>query len=187
MPRINLLPIKAARRQVSARNEMFAMLILVMAVIAGLFTWYNSVDSELETMRNEIQNIEAEIVDLGEEVKKVEDLQAKEKKVKKKLGIIKKLVANRTGPARMLSEIAVILTTEAKRVWLTKLAGKDDGTLILAGGAMDHEDISEFQLALERRDAFTKVQLKNVKTASTDDVRHLTWEISCVMRFRSGS
>lgn len=187
MPRINLLPIKAAQRQVSARNEMFAMVILILAVIAGLFTWYNSVDSDVASLDQSVTAIEKEIVDLTLEVKKVEDLQEKEKKVKKKLGIITKLISDRVGPAVMLNEIAIILTNEAKRVWLTKLTQKDDGTLKLEGGAMDHEDISEFQLALERRDTFKKVLLENVKTMTGKEaVRHLSWEISCVAAFAAG-
>jgi len=187
MPRINLLPIKAAQRQVTARNEMFAMAGLVVAAFGSLFLWYTNVEVDIGSVRDKIRALDADIGKLTEEVKKVEDLQKKEKKVQKKLGVIKKLYSNRAGPARMLHEIATIMTTESKRVWLTHLAHKGNGELALKGGAMDHEDISEFQLALERRETFHKVRLKRVTTQKQkkDEAQHLTWELTCTTRFKS--
>lgn len=187
MPRINLLPIKAAKQQISARNELFTMVGLVVAALVVLFFWYTSVESEISDLRARLQGINTDIQQLTQEVKKVESLQDKEKTVKKKLGIIKKLVADRAGPARMLNEVAVIMTNEAKRVWLVSLNHKDTGEVVMSGGAIDHEDISELQLALERRDEFSNVVLKHVTTTKTtkkDEVPHLLWELSAVWNFK---
>ena len=94
-------------------------------------------------------------------------------------------MASKTGPARMLSEIATIVTNEAKRVWLTKLKQKGGNELVLSGGAMDHEDISEFQLALERREMFANVQLKKITTQNKKGtVPYLTWELVCKTSFK---
>jgi type IV pilus assembly protein PilN len=185
MPRINLLPIKAARRQVTARNEMFAMMALIGVSGAGIYFWYSSVEDDLTAMRARISAVDTDIGQLTQEVKKVEELKKKEEKVKRKLQVIRQLITNRTGPARMLDELATIMTSEAKRVWLTKLEQKDN-VLTLQGGAMDHEDISEFQMALQRRDAFTRIKLKKVKTedADKDTAAHLTWELECTAVFK---
>jgi type IV pilus assembly protein PilN len=184
MPRINLIPLKAARRQVTARNEMFAMAGMVGATLVGLVFWYTSVDGDLDAAKSRLSAIDADIIQLTEEVKQVESLQAKEKKVKKKLEVIRSLIANRSGPARMMDELANILTNESKRVWLTRMQQKEGGAILLEGGAMDHEDISEFQLALERREQFGPVTLKKVtmkkpqKGKTTDEPAHLIWELS---------
>jgi type IV pilus assembly protein PilN len=184
MPRINLIPLKAARRQVTARNEMFAMAGMVGATLVGLVFWYTSVDGDLDAAKSRLSAIDADIIQLTEEVKQVESLQAKEKKVKKKLEVIRSLIANRSGPARMMDELANILTNESKRVWLTRMQQKEGGAILLEGGAMDHEDISEFQLALERREQFGPVTLKQVtmkkpqKGKTTDEPAHLIWELS---------
>ena len=184
MIRINLLPIKAAQRQVSARNEMFAMVGLIVVTLAGLYAWYSSVEDEIGELRSKSTLIDSDIAKLSEEVKQVESLQRNEKKVTQKLQVINKLLAAKVGPARMLDEIATIMTNESKRVWLTKLAQTGD-ELALSGGAMDHEDISEFQLALERRDTFLNVRLKRVTTeaAKGDSLSHLSWELTCTTSF----
>ena len=90
------------------------------------------------------------------------------------------------GQARLLHEVATIMTHEAKRVWLVSLNHDEKGTVTLTGGALDHEDISEFQLALERREEFGKVVLKRVTTAKTnkDTPPHLTWELTAVWTFK---
>ena len=185
MPRINLLPIKAARRQVTARNELLAMVAIVVASAAGIYTWYSSVDGEVQALEQRIRAVDSDIGTLTQEVQKVEELKKKEDTVQKKLQIISRLVADRTGPARMLDELSGIMTNEAKRVWLTRLEQKDN-TLTLQGGAMDHEDISEFQIALERRETFKAIKLKKVSTdkGQKDTPSHLTWELTCTTAFR---
>jgi len=85
MPRINLLPIKAVARRASARNELFLMLVLVGGTLLSLFSWYGSVDGDTSALKAKNAALDSEIGKLTEEVKKVEDLQAKEKKVQKKL------------------------------------------------------------------------------------------------------
>lgn len=185
MIRINLLPIKAVQRQASARNEMFAMAGLVVLTLAALYLWYSRVESEIEELRVRTSQIDTDIARLNEEVKQVEVLQRNEKTVTQKLKVINQLMANKVGPARMLDEIATIMTHESKRVWLTKLSQKDN-QLTLVGGAMDHEDVSEFQLALERRDTFVEVKLKRVTSEAPKKggPPYLTWELTCTTVFK---
>jgi len=187
MPRINLLPVKAAQRQVTARNEMLAMAIIVAASFAGVVYWYQDVESEIDNLQGRLQNLTHDIGRLTTEAKKVEEMQEKEKLVKQKLDVIQALVASKIGPAKMLDDIATILTHESKRVWLTRLE-QEGQALTLTGGAMDHEDVSELQLALQRRATFRDVKLKRVTTARTGkgEAPHLIWELSCQALFQSG-
>lgn len=180
MPRINLLPIKAAQRQVSARNELFAMAALVAATVVVLFLWYTSVESEVAELQERLHAIDRDIKVLTDEVKQVESLKVKEETVQQKLALINGLMAGRTGPAKMLYDLANILTELRQRVWLSRLQHKETGELTLQGFAVDHEDISEFQLALERKGAIKKIVLKQVNSvpAKPPVPEHLSWEIS---------
>ena len=194
MPRINLLPIKAARRLDSARNELLVVVALVLTTVVGLVAWYFSVEAEVTEAEQNLTQVQAEIERLGKEVEKVESLRGKEKKAQTKIGVIDQLIAAKTGPVRVLDELATILTHESKRVWLVKLNYRD-GVLEMQGGAMDHEDISEFQLALERRGMFSNVRLGKISTAGDDrgpkgpkdiKVKHLRWQLSCNATYKAG-
>ena len=84
-----------------------------------------------------------------------------------------------------LHDLATLLT-ELDKVWLTAIT-EEAGRIRFAGGAMDHEDISEFQSGLEKRSKFfTEVQLRSVQTRTLDGVQFLKWGISCVADFSAG-
>jgi len=185
MPRINLLPVKAARRRDTARHEMFAMIGLVLMCMVGLYFWYFSLDNEVEELRSRIGRLNAEIAGLEKDVGKVKDFEAKEGKIRSKLVAIAQLKANKVGPSKMLNVLATILTEETKRVWLTKFSSSSNN-LTLTGGAMEHEDISEFQLALERSPLFRNVKLRRVSRGQQEQIEYLSWELRCTTHFGSG-
>ena len=185
MPKINLLPIKAARRSETARNELLGMAVIFAALLFGLYSWNNSVNEDVTNTKSRIGKMTKEIKDLSQEAKRVEDFEAKAKILEDKQGIIEKLKRQKQGPAKALHDLATLLT-ELDKVWLTSIT-ENGGVIQFEGGAMDHEDISEFQLGLEKRSKyFTQVQLKVVETKVLDGVRYLKWKINCVADFSAG-
>lgn len=182
MPRINLLPVKAARRREQVRNEMVAVGGVIALTIVGLFSWFTAGRARIGAQQDALRTLEVDIENLAQEVKKVEDLKAKEQKVQQKLSVIAALNANRTGPVRMMDELSLIVTQEAKRVWLRTFEHRD-AKLMLGGSAMDHEDISEFQIALERRAQFKNIKLGNIARATEGEIEYLTWTLECETSF----
>lgn len=185
MPKINLLPIKAARRSESARNELLGMLALFALLLFGLYSWNASVTEEVDSTQSRISKMKKEIKNLSQEAKRVEEFEAKAKILEDKQNIIEKLKRQKQGPAKALHDLATLLT-ELDKVWLTSIT-ESDGKIQFEGGAMDHEDISEFQLGLEKRSKFfTQVQLQVVETKVLDGVRYLKWKINCIADFSAG-
>ncbi len=182
MPRINLLPIKAAKRNESAKRELFAMGCAFLALIAGLWAWDDSTEQEIGQIRSQINRVQSKIKNLSDDVSRVEEFKAKSETLEKKAQIIEKLKRQKIGPAKMLNDLATIVTQE-KRIWLTGISEKDDA-LVLAGGAMEHEDISEFQIGLENRsNFFTQIKLDEISTKKSDRIKYLEWKITCVPDF----
>jgi len=103
-------------------------------------------------MEARIATVSQEIEQLKQEVARVEDFKNKAQVLEKKIGVIKDLQARRVGPAKMLDDLAAIINDQRK-IWLSKVT-EGGGKLVLEGGAMEHENISDFQLALERRSKF---------------------------------
>ena len=185
MPHINLLPVKAARKRDSAKNELFAVIGLIAATMLGLYFWNSSISGDVEELERKLRQVKTEIAGLKQDVGKVQDFRKKEKKIQDKLKAIGTLLSNKTGPAIMMDALANILTNDSKRVWFTSMeTGK--GRLKLEGGAMEHEDISDFQIAMTRNPIFKNVQLLSVKSVSQDNARFLKWVLVCGTNYAAG-
>ncbi|MBI3180436.1 MAG: PilN domain-containing protein [Deltaproteobacteria bacterium] len=182
MLRINLLAVKAAKKHVSARQEMLGAVGIVVATLAGLYVWGWTSEAELREKRDRIEAVRQEIAQLKRDVVRVEDFKSKADLLEKKLAAIGKLQNMRFGPAKVLDELATILT-EHKKVWLTKLQEKD-GTLTLTGAAMEHENISDFHLALERRvGQFKNIKLGPVRAVTKEGVTYHEWSLTCAANY----
>ena len=185
MPRINLLPIKAAKRNKSVRQELVVVVLICVGVFVGLKMWSDSVAEEIRTTRTKVSKIKKDIKSLSKEAERVEELESKAEVLEDKLAVIEKLKRQKVGPAVLMHDLATILT-ELNKVWLTSIR-EADGQLVFEGGAMDHEDISEFQMGLEKRSKFFRsLRLGIVETQQLDGVRYLKWSITCVADFSAG-
>ena len=186
MLRINLLPTKAAKKHESVRQELLASIVLLLVVGIGLYLWSRNIASDLSAMQTRISTVQQEITQLKQDVVRVEDFKKKAEILEKKIAVITKLQQQRTGPAHLLDDLSTILN-EQKKVWIVKLV-EGGGKLTLEGGAMEHENISDFQLALERRSKyFSAPTLGSVKTsAPSAGATYLEWKITCSTNY-SGS
>ena len=186
MLRINLLPTRAAKKHEVVRQELLASGVLLVVVGVGLYLWSRSVDSEKSEMESRLAAVQQEIAQLKQDVVRVEDFKKKAEILEKKIGVIKNLYTQRTGPAHLLDDLSTILN-EQHKVWLVKIV-EGGGRLSLEGVAMEHENISDFQLALERRSKyFASPVLGGVKAVDRGGgVMVLEWKITCATNY-SGS
>lgn len=145
MIRINLLPVKRAKKRGSGKQQVFLILLLV-AALGILLVWKSRQEEakfaelvSLETQKQaEIKKLEELIGNLNETQKKSEDLQ-------KKLGVIETLQKSKSGPVRVLDEISTLIP---KKVWLTSM-GDSNQMISMAGFAIDSREIANFMKNLE--------------------------------------
>jgi len=185
MMRINLLPVRAARRQVSARQELLLLSGSLAIVMAGLFAFWTVESAKVSDMQERVDKITAEMEFVKKDVAKVQDFKAKAELLERKLKVIDELKKKKVGPAKMLDDIAAILTDERK-VWLTSLTEKE-GVLTLEGGAMEEQNISEFQMALGKRSKlFSEIKLGVVAAQKKGGVPYLEWRLTCRANYAAG-
>jgi type IV pilus assembly protein PilN len=185
MMRINLLPIKAERKRDTARQELVILGSILGGIVVLLFLWRTITAAEISDWQEQVRSVQAALEAQKREVKRVEEFKAKTEFLDHKKTVIDGLKAKKIGPARMLDELGGILT-EQKKVWLTKLDEKD-GKLVLEGGAMEHENISEFQTSLAKRNKlFRDVKLGVVASATRDGVQYLEWKITLTTDYTAG-
>ena len=67
MPRINLLPVKAARRRDTAKNELYVVLALLVAVLIGLYGWYGMTGADISEMEQRLAQLFQHIGSVGKQ------------------------------------------------------------------------------------------------------------------------
>ena len=166
MIRINLLPFRAARKKENIRRQVsifFLSLILVGAIMFGIW-WLKS--QELSSLKERKQHVETELATYEETIKKIQSLEKQIAEITKKLNVIKDLEEKKTGPVRLLDQVAMAVPKD--KLWLTEFVEKE-GRLTLTGTAMDNETVSLYMTELEKAELITDVGFKSARTKTIAD------------------
>lgn len=173
MIRINLLPIREARRQASLRRQ---GILLGSAVGAGVLLcvllqlWMGArIDSRQKLLAAKQQ----ELKKLEETQKEVKQFEAEKAEIEAKLGVIQQIEKARSGPVRLMDAVA---TQIPKRVWLTQLAASA-GRLEVQGRSLDAEIVAEFVTNLEQSDMVERVELQETQLKELEGLKLNTFKL----------
>ncbi|MBI5586741.1 MAG: PilN domain-containing protein [Deltaproteobacteria bacterium] len=155
MIRINLLPVRAAKKRESVRFQLTVAglaTFLVFAVSVGVYLTVrseaNSVTAQIESGNHELDALKVKIGELSK-------IKEQKRIVEDKLNIIKTLEAARTGPTKLFKAISESVPEKA---WIASI--KDDGALItLKGYASDDEVVADFMRGLQKHGELGGVEL----------------------------
>ena len=175
MIEINLLPHREAKRVADLRENV-AVLVLGLVVIAGIAVFMNGrVKDEIETARNAVQKMESEIARYKPQEAQVAAFKAKKSELEDKLDVIDGLDSARTGPVRVLEQLAA---HTPERLWLTSLVTQS-GQIKLKGNSLDNGVVADFLRGLNASNYFVNVDLVKTGRGSTvGGVRLVQFEIT---------
>lgn len=159
MIRINLLPVRATRKKETAKRQALLAAIglaVLVAIVAAVQISYMTRISSLESTNAQLKK---DIEDLKKIIGQVDETKAKKADLEKKLGIIKVLKSNKTGPVHMLDEINKAIP---ERIWLTGVTQKG-GTVNMTGQATSLENVGDFMAALDKSRYFHNTILVSTK------------------------
>jgi len=155
MIKINLLPVRAAKRKETARQQALILagsLVLVLLLALGAYSFYLI---RINSTKDEIIKAEQELTELKEKIGKIKELEKLKAEVTKKLGVLTQLRREKTGPVNRLLTISQAVP---ERLWLTRYA--ESGTTVsLSGVAFTEELIAEFMRSIEQSPDFMSVEL----------------------------
>jgi type IV pilus assembly protein PilN len=178
MIKINLLPVRAAKKKESARQQISILLLSVIAVLVIAFGIYSVTLAKISTAQGEIRKSEQEIKRLKEKIGEIDNIKKFQAEVKKKLDILNQLRRDKTGPATRLAKLSDAVPD---KLWLTKYA-ESGGKISLAGVAFNEELIALFMLNLQASNEFTNVELIVSEQLETGGMKAKRFEISCTMK-----
>jgi type IV pilus assembly protein PilN len=159
MIRINLLPVREARRKANLRQQGGLLAAAVLAGLAASAMLHVRIVASISSERTRVAAAEKELAELEKTLKEVERFRKEKEEIERKLAVIDRLERSRTGPVRILDEVA---TRMPERMWLTdmKLSG---GELSLGGYGIDNETIAAFLTSLEDSEFISNVQLEKTE------------------------
>lgn len=155
MIKINLLPVRAARKKETAIQQLVIAGVVVALIALIVTSLYMVKRVQVATAKDDIASANKKIDELKTKIGKLEELKTLKEQVKKKLDVLSQLRKNKTGPAQRL---ALLSDLTPERLWLTNYteSGPD---IKLSGIAFTEELIAQFMKALEASSDFITVEL----------------------------
>lgn len=184
MIRVNLLPIKKARRRSAARNQLIIFTVLILAELAACAVIYLSESNRLDTLQTEVQQNQQQVQKAKKAVADANKLKQRQQELQQQLQVLKELEDRRTGPVVMLDELQAMLSpprskeegyAQARKNWNTEwdtrrlwVQGFEEsqGGFDMTGFAINADDVAEFLQRLTTADHLYNVQLDYVKATN---------------------
>ncbi len=211
MIKINLLPVKAAKRRADGQRQMLVGAVVVTAVVLGVIFFHGATVSRIDGERAENKRLEAAIAALKKEIGDYDLIKAQREELLKQADAIKRLQANRSGPVWMMRELSDVLTLgkgptidkeeyerqlrtdpnagfnpnwEPKRVWLLDYQERAQN-VTLKGAAKSDEDVAEFLKRLKQSAFFSNVYWQQTQPQfdSKLNVAYVTFDITCRVNY----
>lgn len=155
MIRINLLPVRAAKKKESAVQQLAIAGISVGLVLAVILILFFVKLGQISSTKDDITAANAKISELKSRIGKLDALKKLKDEVKKKLDVLAELRKNKSGPAKRLATLSGVTPD---RLWLESYKESGDDVRI-SGLAMNEELIAEFIRALEASPDYERVEL----------------------------
>ena len=182
MIRINLLPVREARRRADIQQQFVLLGLALAATLIGVAWAHFSVQNSVAEAKARVVQTEAEIAKFDEQLEQVEAYKQKKKEVQDKLDVIAGLERSRSGPAHMLDELAV--HTPA-RMWLTKLEAQA-GKVSIKGMSLDNEIVALFLTKLNESAYFANVELESTELKLVESLKLNTFRIRAALESPDG-
>ena len=160
MIRINLFPFRAARIKENIRRQVTIYLLSVVFVILVVGYYFTNLTGQVKSLENERDDRKKELARYEETTAKMKTLKKTLDDVDVKLKTIGELEKGKTGPVRLLDDIA--MSVPKNKLWLTSLK-ENNGVLLLDGTAMDNETVADFMDRLEKTETVNSIELVNIK------------------------
>jgi type IV pilus assembly protein PilN len=172
MIRINLLPVRAAKKREFGRQQIVLFALVLILVGIGNYFWYSKVDTELTSLDQQIGRTRADIAVLEKTIGEVKSIKEDKKALEDKLKILDTLKKGRSGPVRVMDDLATIIPA---KVWMLDYS-ETGGAVTMQGRASSYEDLSGFSKKLKESKHFSNVNIKNARQATDGTVE---WNITC--------
>jgi type IV pilus assembly protein PilN len=212
MIRINLLPVKAAKRREAGQRQVLLGTVVLLAAVAGVVTFHGWASAQLNTQKGQINSLKTDIAALKHDVGDYDEIKQQRDDLKRQKDAIDRLEKGRSGPVYLMRELSDILTRgkgptfnkmqyeetlrrdpnaginqswEPKRAWLISYAEKA-GAVTIHAGAKSDEDVAEFLKRLKLSAFFSDVYWQQTQPQvdpKNKNVAYVTFDVACRVNY----
>ena len=173
MIRINLLPVREARRKNEARQQLVMLGASIIGAILLCGVAHHLMRGRISDTQARVRALEAQLAQYKPQQEQVDAFKAKKAEIEQKLQVIERLERSRSGPVHILDELASRIP---ERVWLTNL-NANNGQVELTGMSLDNELIALFLTALNDSAYFANVELESSELKTVKELKLNTFKI----------
>jgi type IV pilus assembly protein PilN len=174
MIRVNLLPVRAARKRENIRRQVSVFALCIVVTVSAMAYLAFSMTGTISDLTAKIEGAQRDLKRYQTAANRVKEIKSELQKLREKTDIIAKLEENRTGPVQIMDALTSLVVAE--RMWLTSLT-EAGGKMNLAGVAMDNKTIADFMTRLENSPYFKVVDLissKQIKLQKDEKFKQFT-------------
>ena len=173
MIRINLLPVREARRKADVRQQLVLIGVSAVGALVLAAGFHQFVRSGVNRANARVAALTNQLAQFKPQQEQVEGFKTKKAEIEQKLEVIQRLERSRSGPVHILDELA---SRTPERVWLTNLSATG-GQIQLEGMSLDNELVALFLTALNDSAYFANVELKTTELKTVDALKLNTFQI----------
>jgi type IV pilus assembly protein PilN len=182
MIRINLLPVRAARRRENIRRQVSVFALCVVLTVSAMGYLAISMTHTISDLTDKIEAAQTDLKRYQAIEKRVNKIKGELQKLNEKMDIIAKLEENRAGPVLIMDALTGLVVAE--KMWLTNLT-EGGGKMNLEGVAMDNKTIADFMTRLEKSPYFNVVDLISSKQVKLEkDKKFKKFTMTCQLSSR---
>ena len=156
MIRFNLFPFRAARIKENIRRQVTIYFLSIIFLILASTYFHIDLNNKLSALKKEQYSKQKELDSFKDTNVKIATLKKAIAEVEVKLNTIKLLEKGKTGPVKLLDDIAMSVPED--KLWLTAFKERN-GRLTLDGTAMDNETVADFMDRLKNTQSISSVEL----------------------------
>ncbi|HZS36229.1 MAG TPA: PilN domain-containing protein [Polyangia bacterium] len=211
MIRINLLPVKAAKRREQGQRQLLVGAAAITLAVVGIIVFHTAQASQINELRTKNQETSTAIAKLKAEIGDYEVVKAQREDLIRQRDAIKRLQSNRSGPVWLMRELSDILTKgkgptfnkeqyeeqlrrdpnagvnpnwEPVRLWLINYEEKAHAVKI-HGGAKSDEDVAEFLKRLKLSAFFSNVYWQQTQPQFDQklNISYVTFDVTCQVNY----
>lgn len=173
MIRINLLPVREERRKADLR-QFAALVVATLLVTVAVAVFFNmQMKSRVQHARARVSGIERQIARYQPQLEQVKQYRETKEKIEQKLEVIEELERKRSGPVRLLDELA---THTPEKLWLTRLEAEGQ-RLRLRGMSLANELVASFLESLGDSPYFEQVELLQTNATMKQGIKLNEFEL----------
>lgn len=178
MIKINLLPVRAAKKKETAIQQVTILCISLALVLLIISALYGLKLGQISSTKNDIAAANTKINELKTKIGKLEELKKFKEQVKMKLDVLTQLRKNKIGPAQRLATLSDITPD---KLWLTAYSESNE-TVKLAGISPTEDLIAQFMRSLQASNDFTGVELIVSEQKEIAGTKLKSFELSCKLK-----